>query len=142
MNMKHKKIGYTSGVFDMFHIGHLNIIRKAKKNCDYLIVAVSSDELTFKLKNKKPHISFKERIQIIKSLKYVDKVVKEKKDDKIKAWKNYRYNIIFKGSDWKKSKKWIQLKKFFFKNNVKIKFFAYTKNISTSSLQKKIKDRK
>ena len=140
--MSHKKIGYTSGVFDMFHIGHLNIIKNAKKNCDYLIVAVSSDELTFKLKNKKPLINFNERIQIIKSLRYVDKVVQEKKDDKIKAWKTHKYDIIFKGSDWRNSKKWIKLKKFFLKKNVKVKFFPYTKNISTSSLKEKIKKKK
>ena len=113
--MKNKKIGYTSGVFDMFHVGHLNIIKKARKNCDYLIVAVSSDELSKKLKNKKPLISFQNRIKIIKSLIYVDKAVKEKKDDKISAWRKYKYNIIFKGSDWKNSKKMEKIKQIFFK---------------------------
>ena len=140
--MKNKKIGYTSGVFDMFHVGHLNIIKKARKNCDYLIVAVSSDELSKKLKNKKPLISFQNRIKIIKSLIYVDKAVKEKKDDKISAWRKYKYNIIFKGSDWKNSKKWKKLNKFFLNNNVKVKFLPYTKNISTTLLKKKIKNTK
>ena len=82
------KIGYTSGVFDLFHIGHLNILKKAKKNCDYLIVAVTNDSLTLKLKNKKPVIPFKERFEIVKSIKFVDKVVEEKVDDKLLAKKN------------------------------------------------------
>ena len=125
--MKKKNIiGYTTGVFDMFHVGHLNILKKAKKNCDYLIVAVCTDKLTKKLKKKKPIIPFKDRYEIIKSIKYVDQVVAEKNDNKIKDWKKYKYNIIFKGNDWKYSVKWKILKKFFLKNNVKINFFPYT----------------
>ena len=130
------KIGFTSGVFDLFHIGHLNIIKKAKKNCDFLIVAVTNDNLAFKLKNKKPVISFKERYEIIKSIKFVDKVVEEKVDDKILAKKKYNFDIIFKGDDWKNSKKWKHLKKELNRLNTKVVFLKYTKNTSSTLIKK------
>lgn len=130
------KIGFTSGVFDLFHIGHLNIIKKAKKNCDFLIVAVTNDNLAFKLKNKKPVISFKERYEIIKSIKFVDKVVEEKVDDKILAKKKYNFDIIFKGDDWKNSKKWKHLKKELNTLNTEVVFLKYTKNTSSTLIKK------
>jgi glycerol-3-phosphate cytidylyltransferase len=129
-------IGYTTGVFDLFHIGHLNIIKESKKKCDYLIVAVSNDKLAFKLKKKKPVIPFKERIEIIKSLKHVDRVVEEKIDDKTKVKKKYKINIIFKGDDWKNTKKWNQLGKELKKQNIKIIFIKYTKKTSSSLIKK------
>ena len=129
------KIGYTSGVFDLFHIGHLNILKKAKKNCDYLIVAVTNDSLTLKLKNKKPVIPFKERFEIVKSIKFVDKVIEEKVDDKLLAKKKYKFDIIFKGDDWKNSKKWKVLKREFKKMNTKVLFLKYTKNTSSTLIK-------
>ena len=129
------KIGYTSGVFDLYHIGHLNILKKAKKNCDYLIVAVTNDSLTLKLKNKKPVIPFKERFEIVKSIKFVDKVVEEKVDDKLLAKKKYKFDIIFKGDDWKNSKKWKVLKREFKKMNTKVLFLKYTKNTSSTLIK-------
>tara|TARA_B100000767_G_scaffold270617_1_gene294664 strand:+ start:3505 stop:3927 length:423 start_codon:yes stop_codon:yes gene_type:complete len=129
-------IGYTTGVFDLFHIGHLNIIKESKKKCDYLIVAVSSDELAFKLKKKKPVIPFQERIEIIKSLKYVDRAVEEKVDDKTKVKKKYKINIIFKGDDWKNTRKWNQLEKELKKQNIKTMFIKYTKKTSSSLIKK------
>ena len=83
MSSKNKKIGYTTGVFDLFHVGHLEILRKAKENCDYLIVGVSTDELVQEYKNKRPIITFDQRIEIIKSIKYVDEVVVQKDRDKL-----------------------------------------------------------
>ncbi len=129
------KIGYTTGIFDLFHIGHLNIIKEAKKKCDFLIVAVSNDKLAKKLKNKKPVIPFKERYLIIKSLKYVDKVVEEKVDDKILAKKKYKFNIIFKGDDWKNSEKWKDLKKRLKKLDTEVFFIKYTKGTSSTLIK-------
>ena len=129
-------IGYTTGIFDLFHIGHLNIIKESKKKCDYLIVAVSNDKLAFKLKKKKPVIPFQERIEIIKSLKYVDRAVEEKVDDKTKVKKKYKINIIFKGDDWKNTRKWNQLEKELKKQNIKIMFIKYTKKTSSSLIKK------
>jgi glycerol-3-phosphate cytidylyltransferase len=130
------KIGYTSGVFDLFHIGHLNILKRAKKYCDILIVAVTNDKLAFKLKNKKPAIPFKERCEIVKNIKFVDKVVEEKFDDKLLAKEKYNFDIIFKGDDWKNSKKWKSLKKEFKKSKTKVVFLKYTKNTSSTLIRK------
>ena len=138
-------IGYTTGVFDLFHIGHLNIIRESKKKCDYLIVAVSNDQLAFKLKKRKPVIPFKERLTIIESLKYVNKAVEEKVDDKIDVRKKYKFDIIFKADDWKKTKKWKKLKKSLNKLNTKVVFLKYTKGTSSTLIKnvcKKIDKRK
>ena len=102
---KNKIIGYTTGVFDLFHIGHLNILKKSKLLCDYLIVGVTTDKLV-QYKFKKAVIPFKERVKIVKSIKYVDEVVPQNSMNKIYAWKKYRFNIMFVGDDWKNTKKW------------------------------------
>ena len=130
------KIGYTTGVFDLFHIGHLNIIKKAKKQCDYLIVGVTNDKLAYQLKKKKPVIPFKERYEIVKNIKFVDKAVEEKVDDKLLAKKMYKFNVIFKGDDWKNSIKWEILKKEFKKSKTKVVFLKYTKNTSSTLIRK------
>ena len=102
--MKKKyKIGYTTGVFDMFHIGHLNILRRAKEQCDYLIVGVSTDELVRDYKNKTPIVPFEERKAIVDAIKYVDEVVPQTSMDKFEAWKKLHFNAIFHGDDWKGS---------------------------------------
>lgn len=130
-----KVIGYTTGVFDLFHIGHLNIIKKAKEHCDYLIVGVTTDEEVIRVKNKKPIISFKERIEIVKSLKFVDEVYIEDNTDKIEAWKELKFDVIFKGSDWKGSKKWNDYEEFFRPTGVEVVYFPYTESTSSSKLR-------
>ena len=94
--MKKYKIGYTTGVYDLFHIGHLNLLKKAKAQCDYLIVGVSSDELV-SYKNKRAVIPFEERIQIVESIKYVDKAVPQLNMDKMEAWNKYHFDVMFDG---------------------------------------------
>ena len=101
--MKKYGIGYTTGVFDLFHIGHLNILRNAKENCNYLIVGVSTDEVVMKYKHKAPIIPYEERASIIEAIKYVDMVVPQTSLDKFDAWKKYHFNAIFHGDDWKGS---------------------------------------
>ena len=139
MNSKNKKIGYTTGVFDLFHIGHLEILRKAKQNCDYLIVGVSTDELVQKYKNKRPIITFEQRIEIIKSIKYVDEVVVQKDRDKLSALHKIGFNIMFVGDDWKGSKIFLELEMEFKKYGVEIFYFPYTKNISSTCLRSTLK---
>lgn len=136
--MSKSVVGYTTGIFDLFHIGHLNIFRKAKSMCDILIVGVSTDELAVKLKKRKTVIPFNERIEIVSSIKYVDKAVPEYKDDKLGAWEKYKFDIIFKGDDWKGSRKWNELEVELNKLGVKIIYFSYTKHISSSKLIEKI----
>lgn len=128
-------IGYTTGVFDMFHIGHLNILRRAKEQCDYLIVGVSTDELVVQEKNKKPIIPFEDRCAIIDAIRYVDKVVPQKDKDKFAAWENYHFNKMFVGSDWKDTPQWNEFEKQFMPVGVEIVYLPHTEGISSTLLR-------
>ena len=136
MSIKKGKIGYTTGVFDMFHVGHLNILRQAKENCDYLIVGVSGDELVESYKNKTPIIPFEHRKEIVESIKYVDEVVVQSHRDKMKSFHEIGFDIMFVGSDWKGSELFNVLEKEFKKYNAIIHFFQYTDGISSTRLRK------
>ena len=133
--MERKIVGYTSGVFDLFHIGHLNILKRAKSKCDYLIVAVCSDELTYKLKGKWPIATCMDRMKIVESIKYVDEVVVEDSSDKIQAWEKYRYDILFKGDDAKTKPAYKIYEEELKKRNASIIYFPYTKDVSTSKIR-------
>lgn len=132
-------IGYTTGVFDMFHIGHLNILRRAKQQCDYLIVGVSTDELVQKEKNKTPIIPFDDRCSIVESIKYVDKVVSQPNKDKLAAWNYLHFNKMFVGSDWQGSEVWRKYEKQFEPLGVEIVYLSHTDGISSTILRDKIK---
>lgn len=134
-------IGYTTGVYDLFHIGHLNVLKKAKENCDYLIVGVTTDELSESHKGKKPVIPFEERTAIVEALKYVDKVVPQESYDKEKAWEKYKFHKMFVGDDWKGTDKWNQIEQDFKELGVEIVYFSYTKHISTTKLRNIMKDK-
>ncbi len=124
-------IGYTTGVFDLFHIGHLNLLRNAKSLCDKLIVGVSIDELV-KYKNKKPVIKFEERIEIVRSCKYVDLAVPQDSMDKIDALNRYKFNLMFVGDDWYKTKKWSSIDQDFESRGVRIVYLPYTQSTSST----------
>ena len=132
------KIGYTTGTFDLFHIGHLNILKKAKEQCECLIVGVSTDELVQNYKNKLPVIPFEERVEIVKSIKYVDKVVAQENRDKYSAWENLQFNVMFVGDDWKGNKLFEELEHQFKSVGVDIVYFPYTQGTSSTILRKKI----
>lgn len=132
-------IGYTTGVFDMFHIGHLNILRRAKEQCDFLIVGVSTDELVQKEKNKTPIICFDERCAIVEAMKYVDKVVPQLDKNKFAAWEKYKFNKMFVGSDWKGTPQWDNFEKQFSPIGVEIVYLEHTDGISSTLLRKQIK---
>ena len=129
-----KTIGYTTGVYDMFHIGHLNILRNAKMYCDYLIVGVSTDELVMKEKNKKPVIPFEERIEIVSAIKYVDMVVPQVDKNKMAVWQKYHFNKMFVGSDWQGTAVWDGYEKEFAEVGVDIIYLPYTDGISSTKL--------
>lgn len=131
-----KIIGYTTGVFDMFHIGHLNILEKAKSMCDYLIVGVSTDELVMHDKNKRPVIPFEQRKKIVESIKFVDQVVPQIDKNKLSAWENIGFDIMFVGSDWKDTPVWNEFEKQFSKIGVKIEYLPHTDGISSTLLAK------
>lgn len=132
-------IGYTTGVFDMFHIGHLNILRKAKEQCDFLIVGVSTDELVLEYKHKKPIITFDERIEIVRSVKYVDFTVAQTSLDKKSAWQLLRFNMLFHGTDWQSSKLYKEIEEDMKTLGVKVVWIPHTDGISSSILREKVK---
>ena len=132
-------VGYTTGVFDLFHIGHLNILRRAKEQCDYLIVGVSTDELVEQYKNKRPIISFEERCEIVKAIRYVDEVVPQTDREKFAAWERLKFNKMFVGDDWKGSPLFTQLEEQFKPHGVEIVYFPYTKGTSSTFLKETLK---
>ena len=133
-------IGYTTGVFDMFHIGHLNIIRASKEKCDYLIVGVSTDELVQQEKHKTPVIPFEERQEIIAALKYVDRVVPQKNKNKLEAWEAYHFNKMFVGDDWKGTEAWNKFEEQFRPLGVEIIYLPHTNGISSTLLTEYVKN--
>lgn len=136
--MKKYKVGYTTGVFDMFHIGHLNILRRAKAQCEYLIVGVSTDELVESYKHKKTIIPFEERIDIVSAIKYVDEVIPQEDRDKLKAWEKLEFDVMFVGDDWKGKSLFVQTEEVFKELGVEIVYFPYTKDTSSTILREKL----
>jgi len=132
--MKKYKKGYTTGVFDLFHIGHLNILKKAKEQCEYLIVGVSTDELVKKYKNKDTVIPFEERKQIVEAIKCVDHVVPQNVLGKIEAHLHLKFDVLFQGSDWKNSPIYVETIKYLKNENVDIVLFPYTQGTSSTKL--------
>lgn len=135
---KKYKIGYTTGVFDMFHIGHLNILRRAKEQCDYLIVGVSTDELVRDYKNKTPIVPFEERKAIVDAIKYVDEVVPQTSMDKFEAWKKLHFNAIFHGDDWKGSTLYKEIEEKLSSVGVDMVFLPHTDGTSSTILSEKL----
>jgi glycerol-3-phosphate cytidylyltransferase len=133
-------VGYTTGVYDMFHIGHLNILRKAKEQCDYLIVGVSTDELVEHDKNKTPIIPFVDRCEIVKAIKYVDKVVPQMDKNKFAAWEEYHFDKMFVGSDWKGTELWKKFEEQFTPVGVEIVYLDHTDGISSTILRDRLNE--
>ena len=134
---KKYKIGYTTGVYDMFHIGHLNILRRAKEQCDFLIVGVTTDELSFKGKNKYPIINESDRMEIVRAIKYVDKVIPQVDMDKIKPVMEYGVDVVFVGSDWKGTEAWNNYEKEFAQVGCSVVYLPHTEGISSTALRSK-----
>lgn len=136
--MKKYRVGYTTGVFDMFHIGHLNILRRAKEKCDYLIVGVSTDELVMEYKNKTPIIPFEERAEIVRSIDCVDRVIAQENRDKYAAWRELKFDVMFVGDDWKGKPLFMKVEEEFKKVGVDVVYFPYTKDTSSTILREKL----
>jgi len=138
MGEKKYKVGYTTGVFDMFHIGHLNILRRAKEQCEYLIVGVSTDALCFDRKKKYPIICEEDRMAIVEAIRFVDCVVKQSNMDKLDAVKKYHVDAVFVGSDWKGSSQWRQYEKEFSSVGCETVYLEHTEGISSSVLRDRL----
>lgn len=132
-------VGYTAGVYDLFHIGHLNLLRNAKKYCDKLIVGVSTDELV-RYKGKSPVIPLDERMEIVSAIKYVDEVCIQDNLDKTKAWEKLHYDILFVGDDWKGKSQWNEYEKFLKSKGAKVIYLPYTKTTSSTLITKTLKE--
>lgn len=131
-------IGYTTGVFDLFHVGHLNVLKNAKGMCDKLIVGVTSDELV-SYKNKKAVIPFEERIEIVRSIKYVDAAIAQEDMDKFAMWERIKFDVMFVGDDWYKTEKWNAIEKQFAEVGVRVVYFPYTKGTSSTLINETLK---
>ena len=125
-------VGYTTGVFDLFHIGHLNLLRNARAMCDRLIVGVTTDELMVEYKNRKPIIPFVERCEILRSIDCVDVVIAQETMNKFEAWQKLQFDVVFVGDDWYKTPKWQDIQKQFDQVGVRIVYFPYTKGTSST----------
>lgn len=131
--MKKEIIGYTAGVYDLFHIGHLNLLKNAKEHCDKLIVALTTDELV-QYKGKNSIIPLNERMEIVKAIRYVDDVVVQDDLDKFNAWKKYHYDVLFVGDDWKGTDKWNKYEQQLAEVGSRVIYFPYTKTTSSTLL--------
>lgn len=126
-------IGYTTGVFDLFHVGHLNLLKNAKALCDKLIVGVTTDELV-RYKGKHPFIPFEDRLEIVRSIKYVDAAVPQYDMDKLAACKKLGASILFVGDDWYGTDKWEQYEQELKAEGIQVVYFPYTKGISSTKI--------
>lgn len=128
-------VGYTSGVFDMFHVGHLNLLRRARNYCRHLVVGVASDEYTERLKGRPAVVPCDERLEIISALKIVDEVVVDRSEDKTAAWQHRPFDAIFKGNDWQGTPKGYRLEHAMGEVGADVVYFPYTLHTSSTMLR-------
>lgn len=129
------RVGYAPGVYDLFHIGHLNILRLAKSRCDYLIAGVVSDEMAEKAKGQRPVIPLVERLEIVQHISFVDAVHAEMVPDKLETWSALHFTVFFKGDDWKGTPKGLDLERRFGKVGVQVVYFPYSAHTSSTMLR-------
>ena len=135
-------LGYTTGVFDLFHVGHLNILKNAKSMCDRLIVGVTTDDMMMSYKKKNTVIPFEERCEIVSAIEFVDLVLPQSNMNKIEAWEKLKFNKMFVGDDWYKNKKWEYYEKQLKEHNVEIIYFPYTKKTSSTLINEILKNQR
>lgn len=140
MNKKKYKIGYTDGVYDLFHIGHLNMIQAAKESCEYLIVGVHGDDVVEEYKHHRPIMSENDRRRIVESIKGVDRAEINRFRDKLKLWELYQFDVVFIGDDWKGTERWNNFERMLAQINVDVIYLPYTKGISTTEIRERIMD--
>ena len=122
----------------MFHIGHLNILKKAKEQCDYLIVGVSTDENVISYKHKTPVIPYEQRVAIVEAIKYVDMVVPQTNMDKFEAWQRLHFDVMFHGSDWKGSSMFNEVQRKLASVGCDVVFLPHTDGVSSTILKEEV----
>lgn len=130
------RIGYAPGAYDLFHVGHLNILRHAKSHCDFLVAGVVSDEMCELTKGRRPVIPLAERLEIVSHISYVDQAVAEVVPNKLETWESIHFNVLFKGDDWRGTAKGEKLERDFARVGVEIVYFPYTMHTSSSMLRR------
>jgi glycerol-3-phosphate cytidylyltransferase len=130
------RIGYASGVYDLFHVGHLNLLKHARLHCDYLIAGVASTESTLQMKNRVPVVPLHERLEIVRNIRLVDEVVVDNYPDKVEAWRAVGFNVIFKGDDWRGTEKGLRLEAGMQALGVDVVYFPYTVHTSSTLLRR------
>jgi glycerol-3-phosphate cytidylyltransferase len=130
------RVGYAAGAFDLFHIGHLNILKHAKSDCDYLIAGVVSDEMLELTKGVAPVVPLAERLEIVRNIKYVDEAVAEVVPDKLDTWRELKFDVFFKGDDWRGTPKGRRLELEFAAVGVEVVYFPYTVTTSSTALRR------
>ncbi|MEU9053150.1 adenylyltransferase/cytidyltransferase family protein [Streptomyces sp. NPDC048384] len=133
--MMRERLGYAPGVFDLFHVGHLNVLRRARGHCDRLVAGVCSDDLVVRLKGRPPVVPLAERLQIVRSVRYVDETFVATVDDKMEIWKEVGFDVIFKGDDWLGTDVWTTLETEFARVGVEVVYFPYTEHTSSTLLR-------
>lgn len=128
-------VGYAPGVYDLFHVGHLNILRTAREQCDYLIAGVVSDEMALAAKGRRPVVPLNERLEIVRHIRFVDQVHAEHVSDKLETWRELRFDRFFKGDDWKGTPKGVALQHRFAEVGVEVVYFPYTEHTSSTLLR-------
>lgn len=131
----HPVVGYVPGVFDLFHIGHLNILRRAREHCDHLIAGVVVDDAVERMKGYRPIVPFEERLEIVRAITYVDAAVTDTSRDKRVVWREHRFDVIFKGDDWKDTEKGHQLEVEMAEVGATVHYFPYTPHTSSTVLR-------
>ncbi|MGH8449824.1 adenylyltransferase/cytidyltransferase family protein [Pseudomonas sp.] len=134
------RIGYAPGAYDLFHIGHLNLLRQAKERCDFLIAGVAADDVLIEHKGMKPVVPLVERLEIVRNVRHVDAAYPAFTNDKVEIWKDLQFNVIFKGDDWKDTEKGIQLERRLSVLGVEIVYLPYGKVTSSSTLRQTLKN--
>jgi glycerol-3-phosphate cytidylyltransferase len=133
-------IGYAPGAFDLFHIGHLNLLRRAKERCDFLIAGVAADDVLIAHKKVTPVIPLSERLEIVRNVRFVDMAYAAMTDDKTEIWRELRFNVLFKGNDWQGTAKGIRLERDFAALGVEVVYFPYTQATSSSALRRTLRN--
>ena len=134
------RIGYAPGAFDQFHIGHLNLLRRAKERCDFLIAGVVADKVLIEHKKVMPVIPFAERLEIVRNVRFVDMALAAVTNDKTEIWRELRFNVLFKGNDWQGTEKGKRLERDFAALGVDVVYFPYTQATSSSALRRTLRN--
>lgn len=129
-------VGYAPGAYDLFHVGHLNILRRAKERCDVLIAGVVSDEMLELARGRRPVVPLEERIEIVRHIDYVDRVHAETVPDKLDTWALLGFDLFFKGDDWRGTPKGVELERRFREVGVQVVYFPYTVHTSSTRLRR------